>query len=194
MPPTAAHLERPYRCELQQLLRHARGGAGSPHRIRPQRHVAGVPPGGAQAVQRSDPRARPLPRHAADEQGPEKFSDAQRGRLRELLRCNLRSVRAYLLKQDFQNFWGYKAPWAAKAFLHQWTKQVTPRLRLITMAEPRGEGPHAPPVSPAQVIISLPILTVRFAYALAQHGNLRFVRQLIGEPGTVPTEPFWTVA
>jgi hypothetical protein len=29
--------------------------------------------------------------------------------------------------------------------------------------------------------------------ALAQHGNLRFVRQLIGKAGTVPTGPFWTV-
>ena len=55
---------------------------------------------------------------------PEKFNDAQRGRLRELLAYNLRSVRAFLLKQDFQHFWDYKAPWAAKAFLHQWTKQA----------------------------------------------------------------------
>jgi transposase len=53
---------------------------------------------------------------------PEKFSDKQRGRLRELLTHNLRSVRAFLLKQDFQHFWEYKAPWAAKAFLDQWTK------------------------------------------------------------------------
>lgn|SRR5690606_12858449 len=55
---------------------------------------------------------------------PENFTDQQRGRLRELLRCNLRSVRAFLLKQDFQHFWKYNAPWAAKAFLRQWTTRA----------------------------------------------------------------------
>lgn len=45
----------------------------------------------------------------------------QRGRLRELLQCNLRSVRAYLMKEEFQHFWNYKAPWAAQRFLKLWT-------------------------------------------------------------------------
>jgi len=45
----------------------------------------------------------------------------QRGRLRELLQCNLRSVRAYLMKEEFQHFWNYKAPWAAQRFLKRWT-------------------------------------------------------------------------
>ena len=31
----------------------------------------------------------------------------QRFRLRDLLRYNLRTVRAYLLKEDFQQFWDY---------------------------------------------------------------------------------------
>ena len=53
---------------------------------------------------------------------PSKFTDKQRGRLRELLRCNLRSVRAYLLKQGFQQFWNYKAAWAGQRFLHDWTR------------------------------------------------------------------------
>lgn len=44
----------------------------------------------------------------------------QKGRLRELLRCNLRTVRAYLLKEDFQQVWEYESPtWAGK-FLDQW--------------------------------------------------------------------------
>jgi transposase len=55
---------------------------------------------------------------------PRNFSDAQRGRMRELLQCNLKSVRAFLLKQDFQNFWNYKAVWRARQFLDVWTTRA----------------------------------------------------------------------
>ena len=48
----------------------------------------------------------------------------QRVRLRELLQWNLRTVRAYLLKEDFQHFWTYKAVWAAQRFLKTWTSQA----------------------------------------------------------------------
>ena len=48
----------------------------------------------------------------------------QRFRLRDLLRYNLKTVRAYLLKEDFQQFWEYQSPtWAAK-FLDDWCQQV----------------------------------------------------------------------
>lgn len=48
----------------------------------------------------------------------------QRFRLRDLLRYNLKTVRAYLLKEDFQQFWEYDSPaWAGK-FLDQWCRQV----------------------------------------------------------------------
>jgi transposase len=48
----------------------------------------------------------------------------QRIRLRDLLRYNLKSVRAYLLKEDFQQFWSYEsATWAGK-FLDQWCTQT----------------------------------------------------------------------
>lgn len=48
----------------------------------------------------------------------------QRFRLRDLLRYNLNTVRAYLLKEDFQQFWDYNSPaWAAK-FLDDWCDQV----------------------------------------------------------------------
>jgi len=51
---------------------------------------------------------------------PENLTGIQRGRLRDLLRCNLRSVRAYLLREDFQHFWTYSsATWAGK-FLDDW--------------------------------------------------------------------------
>jgi transposase len=52
------------------------------------------------------------------------LTQKQRGRLKELLALNLRSIRAYLLKEDFHHFWDYKSPtWAGK-FLDQWTTRV----------------------------------------------------------------------
>jgi transposase len=51
---------------------------------------------------------------------PENMTDKQTVKLSELLKYNLRSVRAYLLKEDFQRFWEYVSPgWAGK-FLDQW--------------------------------------------------------------------------
>ena len=44
--------------------------------------------------------------------------------LRETLAYNLKSVRAYLLKEEFQLFWEYDSPaWAAK-FLEAWCKRA----------------------------------------------------------------------
>lgn len=51
---------------------------------------------------------------------PRKLTDKQTGRLSELLRLNLRTARAYILKEDFNHFWTYTSPtWAGK-FLDQW--------------------------------------------------------------------------
>jgi transposase len=51
---------------------------------------------------------------------PENLTDKQTVKLSELLKYNLKSVRAYLLKEDFQRFWEYVSPgWAAK-FLDEW--------------------------------------------------------------------------
>jgi len=62
----------------------------------------------------------------------ENLTDNQKGRLKELLRCNLKSVRAYLLKEDFQTLWAYASPtWAGK-FLDGWCKDVM-RSRLEPM-------------------------------------------------------------
>ncbi len=56
----------------------------------------------------------------------------QRFRLRDLLRYNLKTVRAYLLKEDFQQFWEYESPaWAGK-FLTEWCRQ-TMRSRIEPM-------------------------------------------------------------
>jgi transposase len=52
------------------------------------------------------------------------LTEHQRFRLRDLLRYNLQTVRAYLLKEDFQQFWDYESPsWAGK-FLDEWCGQV----------------------------------------------------------------------
>ncbi len=51
---------------------------------------------------------------------PENRTDKQTVKLSELLQYNLRSVRAHLLREDFQQFWEYVSPaWAGK-FLDQW--------------------------------------------------------------------------
>src|SRR6266446_10084989 len=56
----------------------------------------------------------------------------QKLRLRDLLRFNLKTVRAYLLKEDFQWLWEYNSPtWAGK-FLDEWCRQ-TMRSRIEPM-------------------------------------------------------------
>jgi transposase len=63
---------------------------------------------------------------------PENLTDKQRLSLRELLGYNLKSVRAYLLKEEFQLFWEYDSPaWAAK-FLDAWcTRAMRSRIEPV---------------------------------------------------------------
>jgi transposase len=63
---------------------------------------------------------------------PENLTDKQTVRLQELLRYNLRSVRAYLLREDFQRFWTYQSPAWAKRFLDEWCRRAM-RSRLEPM-------------------------------------------------------------
>jgi transposase len=51
---------------------------------------------------------------------PERLNEKQHGRLAQLLRHNLKTVRSYLLKEDFQFFWSYTSPDWAGCFLDQW--------------------------------------------------------------------------
>ncbi len=51
---------------------------------------------------------------------PENLSEKQEPKLAELVQYNLRSVRAYLLKEDFQFFWDYLSPYWAGQFLDRW--------------------------------------------------------------------------
>jgi len=51
---------------------------------------------------------------------PDNLTKNQTVKLQELLQYNLRSVKAYLMREDFQQFWQYNsAAWAGK-FLDQW--------------------------------------------------------------------------
>ena len=54
----------------------------------------------------------------------ENLTHPQRARLRDLVRINLRSVRAYLLKEQFGTFWTYVSPHWAGRFLDRWTTQA----------------------------------------------------------------------
>ena len=48
----------------------------------------------------------------------------QATKLAELLKYNLRSVRAYLWREEFQRFWDYKQPSEAGEFLDDWCKRA----------------------------------------------------------------------
>ena len=50
----------------------------------------------------------------------ENLTDTQDLKLSELLKMNLRTVKAYLLKEDFQRFWNYTYPAWADKFLYRW--------------------------------------------------------------------------
>jgi transposase len=55
---------------------------------------------------------------------PENLKMEQKIKLKELLSCNLKTIRAYLLKEDFKNFWQYTSPTWALKFLEVWCTQV----------------------------------------------------------------------
>jgi transposase len=63
---------------------------------------------------------------------PENLTELQSSRLSDLLRYNLRAVRAYLLKEELQLFWGYVYPAWAGRFLDSWCRK-TMRSRLEPM-------------------------------------------------------------
>ena len=55
---------------------------------------------------------------------PENLTSKQTVRLAELLKCNLRTVRAYLLREDFQRFWDYRLPACAGRFVTEWCNRA----------------------------------------------------------------------
>ena len=63
---------------------------------------------------------------------PENLTDNQATRLAELLQYNLKSVRAHLLREEFQRFWDYATPAWAGRFLESWCTRAL-RSRLAPM-------------------------------------------------------------
>jgi len=55
---------------------------------------------------------------------PENLTANQEIKLADLLRYNLKAVRSYLLKEDFQFFWGYISPFWAGEFLDRWCRRA----------------------------------------------------------------------
>ena len=55
---------------------------------------------------------------------PENLTTDQKFRLSDLLKQNLKTIRAYLLKESFQHFWTYNSPHWAGRFLDTWCRQV----------------------------------------------------------------------
>jgi transposase len=55
---------------------------------------------------------------------PENLTARQAFKLSELMRYNLRSVKARLLREDFQRFWEYTSPYWAGRFLDQWCRRT----------------------------------------------------------------------
>jgi transposase len=63
---------------------------------------------------------------------PENLTAKQKVKLADLVRYNLKSVRSYLLKEDFQSFWEYRSVGWAVSFLDEWCARVL-RSRLEPM-------------------------------------------------------------
>ena len=55
---------------------------------------------------------------------PSRLTEKQGMKLADLLRHNLKTVRSYLLKEEFQLFWDYVAPYWAGLFLDGWCRQA----------------------------------------------------------------------
>ena len=55
---------------------------------------------------------------------PENLTPHQTVKLTELLRYNLRTVRAYLLREEFQRFWEYRSSFWAGRFFDEWSTRA----------------------------------------------------------------------
>lgn len=51
---------------------------------------------------------------------PENLNEKQESKLAELVQYNLKTIRSYLLKEEFQQFWQYTSPYWAEQFLDKW--------------------------------------------------------------------------
>lgn len=73
---------------------------------------------------------------------PRNLTDPQMSKLQELVKHNLKAVKAFLLREDFQRFWEYRSAHHAARFLDQWCATVM-RSRLEPMKKVAGTlGKH----------------------------------------------------
>ena len=64
---------------------------------------------------------------------PANLTDKQEVKLADLVQYNLRSVRAYFSKENFQHFWTYVIPYYAGKFLDTWsTRTVRSKIEPMT--------------------------------------------------------------
>jgi transposase len=54
----------------------------------------------------------------------ENLTADQTVRLQELLKYNLKTTKAYLMREDFNQFWTYSSPIGASKFLRDWCKRA----------------------------------------------------------------------
>jgi transposase len=136
---------------------------------------------------------------------PENLTDKQTVKLSELLKYNLRSVRAYLLKEDFQRFWEYVRPgWAAK-FLDQWCtrtmrSKLEPMKKVAKSLRSHREAIlnwfHAKGTISAAIVEGLNNkvkLTTRKSYGFRTYEAVEtaLYHNLGALPEPVPTHRFW---
>lgn len=117
---------------------------------------------------------------------PENLTINQRGRLRTLLSYNLKSVRAYLLREDFQHFWTYtSATWAGK-FLDDWIRRtmlsrIEPMKKVARMLRNHkalimnwfaAQGKLSSGI--VEAMNNTAKLTIRKSYGFRQHETLKY--------------------
>jgi transposase len=64
------------------------------------------------------------PRKNSKAKRPSNLTSRLCEKLKDLLDMNLRTIKAYLMKEDFQRFWNYIYPANAAKFLEQWCKRA----------------------------------------------------------------------
>jgi transposase len=75
---------------------------------------------------------------------PENLTEDQATKMSELLGYNLRVVRAYLMKEDFERFWEYRSPYWAGRFLDGWCvramrSRIEPMQKFVKMIRKHRE-------------------------------------------------------
>jgi transposase len=57
-------------------------------------------------------------------ENPENRTEKQSQKIKDLLQYNLKSVKSFLLKLEFERFWKYKSVFWAEIFLDEWVYKV----------------------------------------------------------------------